>query len=65
MFKAITRANDYKGASSHGFIVEFESAEDRDYYVHKDPAHVEFVKFITENGIANGAKVLDYEPGKM
>ena len=43
--------------------MEFESADDRDYYVYKDPAHQEFVKFI--GGVAQGVKVLDYEPGKI
>ncbi|KAL2136709.1 hypothetical protein VTI74DRAFT_2120 [Chaetomium olivicolor] len=31
---------------THGFVVEFGSAEDRDYYVTKDPTHQEFVKSI-------------------
>jgi hypothetical protein len=44
-------------------VVEFESAEDRDYYVYKDPAHQEFVKFAGE--VANSVKVVDYEPGKL
>lgn len=48
---------------THGFVVEFENAEDRDYYVDKDPDHQEFVKFA--GGVANGVKVVDYEPGKM
>jgi hypothetical protein len=54
---------DFKDPHTHGFVVEFESAEDRDYYVYKDPAHQEFVKFAGE--IANGVKVVDYEPGRM
>jgi hypothetical protein len=48
---------------THGFVVEFDNAEDRDYYVYKDPAHQEFVKFASE--VANGVKVVDYEPGKI
>ena len=52
-----------KGNSTHGFVVEFENEEDRDYYVYKDPAHQEFVKFVGE--VANGVKVFDYEPGKF
>ncbi|KAF2829861.1 hypothetical protein CC86DRAFT_367781 [Ophiobolus disseminans] len=48
---------------THGFVVEFESAEDRDYYVYKDPAHQDFVKFAGE--VANGVKVVDYEVGKI
>ncbi|KAK4149079.1 stress responsive A/B barrel domain-containing protein [Chaetomidium leptoderma] len=27
---------------THGFVVEFASAEDRDYYVTTDPAHQDF-----------------------
>jgi hypothetical protein len=60
---ALTAANALKDPHTHGFVVEFESAEDRDYYVFKDPAHQEFVKFAGE--VANGVKVVDYEPGKM
>lgn len=43
--------------------MEFKSEEDRDYYVYKDPAHQDFVKLVGE--VANGARVFDYEPGKM
>jgi hypothetical protein len=52
-----------KDPHTHGFVVEFENAEDRDYYVFKDPAHQEFIKFAGE--VANGVKVVDYEPGKV
>jgi hypothetical protein len=52
-----------KDPHTHGFVVEFENAEDRDYYVYTDPAHQEFVKFAGE--VANGVKVVDYEPGKI
>jgi hypothetical protein len=52
-----------KDPHTHGFVVEFETAEDRDYYVYKDPAHQEFVQFAGQ--VANGVKVLDYEPGKI
>jgi hypothetical protein len=48
---------------THGFVVEFENTEDRDYYLYKDPAHLEFIKFAGE--VANGVTVFDYEPGKM
>ncbi|CAN9458030.1 hypothetical protein GT037_005503 [Alternaria burnsii] len=53
----------HSGNSTHGFVVEFDNEEDRDYYVYKDPAHQEFVKFA--GGVANGVKVFDYEPGRM
>ncbi|GAT18654.1 hypothetical protein RIB2604_00101480 [Aspergillus luchuensis] len=29
---------------THAFVVHFASADDRDYYVSKDPAHLAFVK---------------------
>ncbi|KAI8934858.1 hypothetical protein NX059_008536 [Plenodomus lindquistii] len=48
---------------THGFVVEFESVEDRDYYVHKDPAHQEFVQFA--GPLAQGVKVVDYTPGQF
>jgi hypothetical protein len=41
--------------------VEFESAEDRDYYVRKDPAHLAFVKSIGD--VIEKAQVLDFTPG--
>jgi hypothetical protein len=44
-------------------VVEFETAEDRDYYTYKDPAHQEFVKYARQ--VANGVMVMDYEPGKI
>ena len=50
-----------KGGLTHGFVVYFESVEDRDYYVKKDPAHQEFVKSLGD--IMAGARVLDFEPG--
>lgn len=44
-------------------MVEFESKEDRDYYVSKDQAHTDFGKSIAD--VLGGVKVVDYEPGKM
>lgn len=58
-----TIADVFQDPYTHGFVVEFESEEDRDYYVYKDPAHQDFVKFA--GGVANGVKVVDYVPGKM
>ena len=48
---------------THGFVVEFGSEDDRDYYVSKDPAHQDFIKFAGE--LLQNVKVLDYEPGKL
>jgi hypothetical protein len=39
----------------------FLSAEDRDYYVHKDPAHQEFIKAVSR--VVQSVRVLDFEPG--
>ena len=47
----------------HGFVVEFETEADRDYYVSEDPAHQDFIKFAGE--ILQNVKVIDYEPGKL
>ncbi|KIV97794.1 hypothetical protein PV10_01501 [Exophiala mesophila] len=50
-----------QGGFTHGFVVEFASKEDRDYYVSQDPIHQAF-------GQKNGSKwddvrVIDYEKG--
>ncbi|KAL0954590.1 hypothetical protein HGRIS_003550 [Hohenbuehelia grisea] len=46
---------------THGFVVEFKCAADRDYYVAKDPVHQAFVKSL--DGIVDKALVFDYHPG--
>jgi len=46
---------------NHGFVVHFESAEDRDYYTNDDPAHMEFKKSL--DGLVAGVRVVDFEPG--
>jgi len=50
-----------QGGLTHGFVVEFASKEDRDYYVSKDPAHQAFVK--TLNDKVTDSRVIDFEPG--
>ncbi|EXJ81770.1 hypothetical protein A1O1_07835 [Capronia coronata CBS 617.96] len=53
--------NHMQGGFTHGFVVEFASKEDRDYYVSQDPAHQAFVK---KNSLRfEDARVLDYEKG--
>ena len=47
---------------THAFVVEFESEEDRDYYVKHDESHQAFIASI--NGLVDGAQVLDYVSGK-
>ncbi|KAK1752940.1 hypothetical protein QBC47DRAFT_387405 [Echria macrotheca] len=47
---------------THGFVVEFASVEDRDYYVAKDPAHMAFVKSIED--LVEKAIVVDFTDGE-
>ncbi|KAI1353595.1 stress responsive A/B barrel domain-containing protein [Xylaria sp. FL0043] len=42
----------------YAFVVEFESTEDRDFYVHNDPAHKAFVT--NASPIIEKAIVVDY-----
>ncbi|KAK4250128.1 stress responsive A/B barrel domain-containing protein [Corynascus novoguineensis] len=46
---------------THGFVVEFASAEDRDYYVTTDPVHQNFVKSIGD--VLEKPVVLDFSDG--
>ncbi|KAI4595597.1 hypothetical protein KJ359_006586 [Pestalotiopsis sp. 9143b] len=46
---------------SHAFISQFDSEEDRTYYLEKDPAHLSFVKSIGE--IVDKVQVIDFTPG--
>ncbi|KAI9041334.1 Dabb family protein [Aspergillus affinis] len=46
---------------THVFVAEFASAEDRDYYVNEDPAHLAFVKSV--GGIAEKVQVIDFTDG--
>lgn len=48
---------------THAFVVEFESAQDRDYYVEKDPAHTDFKNFVGE--LLDHVQVVDFEPGNF
>ena len=50
-----------QGGFTHGFVVEFASKEDRDYYVSKDPVHQEFVK--KNSPSFDDVRVIDYEKG--
>lgn len=43
---------------THGFVTEFSSAEDRDYYVTTDPVHQAFVKSIGD--VVEKAVVVDF-----
>ncbi|KAM0236646.1 hypothetical protein ACHAP5_009282 [Fusarium lateritium] len=46
---------------THGFVSTFNSAEDRDYYVKKDPAHQAFVAKVKD--LLEKAVVVDFENG--
>ena len=50
-----------KAPYTYGFIVEFESEADRNFYLQKDPAHAEFVKGMRD--VVSGIGVFDFEPG--
>lgn len=43
-------------------MVEFANAEDRQYYLEKDPAHLGFVQSLP--GKVDKVTVVDYEVGK-
>lgn len=46
---------------THGFVVEFASLTDRDYYTEKDPVHAKLGKALLEG--SEIVTVLDYEVG--
>ncbi|PVH91783.1 hypothetical protein DM02DRAFT_620323 [Periconia macrospinosa] len=58
--------NSPEGAQNgitHAFIIEFETAEDRDYYVNKDPVHDEFKKLAGK--VLEKAQVIDFTDGEF
>lgn len=54
-------ADRKQGGLTHGFVVEFASKADRDYYVSDDPAHQAFVK--KNSPRFDDVRVVDYEKG--
>ncbi|KAJ9494109.1 hypothetical protein H2202_010416 [Exophiala xenobiotica] len=50
-----------EGGFTHGFVVEFASKEDRDYYIARDPTHLAFVK--KNSPRFDDVRVIDYEKG--
>lgn len=46
---------------THSFVFQFESVEDRDYYLEKDPAHLDFISTIKD--LVEDAHVMDFIPG--
>ncbi|GCB27200.1 hypothetical protein AAWM_10085 [Aspergillus awamori] len=46
---------------THVFVMEFESDQDREYYLTKDPAHLGFVQ--TLDGLIEKSQVVDFTEG--
>lgn len=46
---------------THAFVSEFESEEDRQYYLREDPAHLAFVKSL--GAVVDQVQVVDFLPG--
>ncbi|OTA99280.1 hypothetical protein M426DRAFT_325263 [Hypoxylon sp. CI-4A] len=49
--KSLTGGKDnspegFQNGITHAFVAEFESPDDREYYINKDPAHEEFKVFV-------------------
>ncbi|KAI1394581.1 dabb-domain-containing protein [Hypoxylon fuscum] len=66
--KSITggKDNSNEGAQqgfTHAFVLEFESLEDRDYYVDTDPIHQEFKAFV--GPFIEKIIVVDYSEGEF
>ena len=51
-------------ATQQSFIVTFEDAQDRDYYVFEDPVHQEFKALVGSSGLEQ-SRVLDFEDGQF
>ncbi|KAK5330899.1 hypothetical protein LTR70_000221 [Exophiala xenobiotica] len=50
-----------QGGLTHGFVVEFASKGDRDYYVGEDPSHKKFQE--KNRPRFDDVRVIDYEKG--
>jgi len=50
-----------QGGFTHGFVFEFETEEDRKYYLEKDPAHLAFVASLKD--MVENVRVVDFNPG--
>ncbi|WPJ66163.1 hypothetical protein SMAC4_12903 [Sordaria macrospora] len=51
------------GRISHVFVSEFDTPEDRKFYLEEDPAFREFVESI--EGIVEGRQVVEFSPGEF
>lgn len=58
----LTWVGSVKHGFTHAFVVEFESEEDRDYYVKSDEAHLAFVAGV--GGLVADAQVVDFTAGQ-
>ena len=56
-------ADQKQNGMTYGFVAEFASSEDRDYYVNDDPAHVAFKESISD--VVAKAIVVDFTPGSF
>ena len=54
---------DRQAGYTHGWVLTFTSAADRDYYVHHDPHHLAFIASL--QGIYSHAFILDHTPSKF
>ncbi|KAL0633414.1 hypothetical protein Q9L58_007727 [Maublancomyces gigas] len=53
-----------KAEYTHTFIMEFDSVEDREYYMNLDPAHAAFTKVITTGEFPlGGAQIMSFSAG--
>ena len=43
--------------------MQFENSEDRDYYVHHDPVHQDFIEYLRPH--VQNVRVVDFEAGKF
>lgn len=60
-FAFLKALNVLQGDSTHGFIMMFESKEDRDYYINEDPVHKAFVQ--SAGPIIASVRVVDFADG--
>ena len=50
---------------THGFVLEFRSQEDLDYYLTEDPVHLAFSRDAQEKGLIEDSVVLDLKDGQF
>ncbi|KAK6953335.1 hypothetical protein Daesc_005638 [Daldinia eschscholtzii] len=63
-FKDLVPPEEVKAQGmTHVFIFEFESEEDREYYLNKDPAHTEFATGVIN--LIEKLQAVDFTPGEF